>query len=116
MSSKGTECGALLDIWAVSPPIAVQYNDRQVGPAALSAGSNALLCTKLALVFSRRLGKSVICIVIRLAHLLLAVLMEGIPMTARPTPAPGPTDGTTPPRSVSRADVIDAAARVITRR
>src|SRR2546430_10876709 len=28
----------------------------------------------------------------------------------------GPTDGTTPPRSISRADVIDAAARVITRR
>jgi hypothetical protein len=37
-------------------------------------------------------------------------------MTARLTPVPGPTDGTTPPRSVARADVIDAAARVITRR
>ncbi|MDB6107424.1 MAG: hypothetical protein JWO52_7423, partial [Gammaproteobacteria bacterium] len=37
-------------------------------------------------------------------------------MTARPTPAPGLTNATTPPRSVSRNDVIDAAARVITRR
>jgi hypothetical protein len=35
-------------------------------------------------------------------------------MTARLTPVPGPTDSTT--SRVSRADVIDAAARVITRR
>src|SRR5258708_12420073 len=42
--------------------------------------------------------------------------MEGNPMTARPNPAPGWIDPTPPLRSVPRADVIDAAARVIPRR
>jgi hypothetical protein len=37
-------------------------------------------------------------------------------MTPRLTPLPSPADGTNTPRPVSRAEVIDAAARVITRR
>jgi hypothetical protein len=86
MSSKATECGALLEIWAARPLIAVQHGDQRLGPTALTAGSNALLCTKLALVLSCGLGKSVICIALRLAHLLLAVLMEGIPYDRAPCP------------------------------
>jgi hypothetical protein len=86
MSSKAAECGALLEIWAVSPTIALQHGDQRVGPTAPTAGSNAMLCTKLALALSCRLGKSGICIAIRLAHLLLAVLMEGIPYDRAPCP------------------------------
>src|SRR6266850_1578161 len=86
-------------------------------PRAPSTGSDTSACTKLALCPNVASCKiSYLGSTRRLAHLLLAASNGGNSMTARPTPAPGPSDNTTPPRSVTRADVIDAAARVITRR
>src|SRR5205807_9625010 len=43
-------------------------------------------------------------------------LREGISMSGHLTPVPTSANTPTPVRSISRADVIDAAARVITRR